>query len=843
MKNLPRLLVVLIYLLCTISTHAQTPPEQARNYQINETHTGSISVPGLTPPLQEKWRREFGRIPSYPIIADGRVFVSVASQFSTGLGSILYVLDQNTGGILWLAGISSRFPWSALCYENGRIFTLSSEGVLRAYDAATGNLIWSILFPGGHFSAPPTVYQGVIYASGNDDQGSGLYAVSAATGNVLWRLGLDGSGSSPALTSEGLYVSFSCLNIYKLNPLTGSQIWRYRTGCTGGGGAAPVLYNGSLYVNDFTDTIFDSQTGTVTGNFNSRGLPVFSGNLGFFLNAQAPFYGPVEARDVATNNVVWSFAGDGSLQSPLLVVNDYVYVGSAQGKLSALNATTGEEVWSNTAGASIPYQDDLDQSHPTTGFAAAEGLLLVPTSTALVAYERDHTPPTVTWGVPSPAANASGWYNSPVDFPFTPSDSGSGVASSLPESPLHFTVEGANQTQQVTLTDNLGNTGTVTSPPLNIDLSAPTSSIVVSGPQANGWYRPGAAQISLSATDSLSGVKDTFYSINEGATFPYVTPFSLFPDGTFTVNFWSTDRAGNTESRQSRIVKVDAIAPTTQASVPGITPAGWYYNPAQVTLTASDSGSGVVRTSFMIDGGPEQTYTGPFNVSGDSYHQVAYWSTDAVGNVEVQRSFTILVDAFGPSTQTSISGTAGTNGWYRSAVQVSLAASDTVSGVQTTFYKVDGGTTKTYVGTAFNVSGNGSHTVNYWSVDKAGNTEAMRTLTISIDTNLPNVSANATPGSISQGPNPVTVTVSGRVTDNTSGVLTSSVTFSVVDEYGVTQPSGSVVLQPNGTYSFTLSFPATRNTGDPSHVYTITVRAVDLAGNVDTHSDTVKITS
>lgn len=145
---------------------------------------------------------------------------------------------------------------------------------------------------------------------------------------------------------------------------------------------------------------------------------------------------------------------------------------------------------------------------------------------------------------------------------------------------------------------------------------------------------------------------------------------------------------------------------------------GWYYNPAQVTLTASDSGSGVGRTNFIVDGGPEQTYTGPFNVSGDGYHQVAHWSTDAVGNVEVHRSFTILVDANAPSTQFSISGTVGTNGWYRSAVQVSLAVSDTVSGVQTTFYKVDGGTTKTYLGTAFNVSGNGSHTVNYWSVDR-----------------------------------------------------------------------------------------------------------------------------
>ena len=800
-------------------------------------------MPGLTPPLQEKWRRDFGRVPSYPIIADGRVFVSVASQFPTAMGSLVYALDQNTGAILWLADISSREPWSALCYENGRIFTLSNDGFLRARDAATGNLIWTTWFPEGQFSAPPTVYQGVIYVSGYDYQFSGVYAVSAATGNVLWRIGINGDNSTPAVTSEGLYLSFSCLNVYKLNPANGSQIWRNYTGCSGGGGAPPVLYNGSLYVSDFTDTIFDSQTGAVTGGFTARGLPVFSGNLGFFLNAQAPFYGPVEARDLTTNNVVWSFAGDGYLQSGLLVVNDYVYVGSAQGRLYALNAATGEEVWSNVAGASIPFDDDHYLGQPTTGFAAAEGLLVIPTSTSLVAYERDRTPPTVTWGVPSPAANASGWYNSPVDFPFTASDSGSGVASSLPESPLHFTVEGANQTQQVTLTDRLGNTGTVISPPLNIDLSAPTSSVVVSGPQANGWYRPGAAQISLSATDSLSGVKNTFYSINGGATFPYVTPFSLFPDGTFTVNFWSTDRAGNTEAPQSRIVKVDAIAPTTQAAVPGITPGGWYYAPAQVTLTASDSGSGVGRTNFRIDGGPEQTYTGPFNVSGDSYHQVAYWSTDAVGNVEVQRSFTILVDAFGPSTQTSISGTAGTNGWYRSAVQVSLAASDTVSGVQTTFYKVDGGTTKTYVGTAFGVSGNGSHTVNYWSVDKAGNTEAMRTQIISIDTNLPNVSANATPGSISQGPNPVTVTVSGRVTDNTSGVLTSSVTFSVVDEYGVTQPSGSVVLQANGTYSFTLSLPATRNTGDPSHVYTITVRAVDLAGNVDTHSDTVKITS
>jgi len=179
------------------------------------------------------------------------------------------------------------------------------------------------------------------------------------------------------------------------------------------------------------------------------------------------------------------------------------------------------------------------------------------------------------------------------------------------------------------------------------------------------------------------------------------------------------------------------------------------------------------------------------------------------------------------------------NGWYLSAVQVALTASDNLSGVQTTYYKIDGGTTKTYT-TPFSVSGNGSHTVNFWSVDKATNTETMGSLAVSIDPNTPNVTTNVSPSSAPKSSNPVIATVSGRVTDAISGV--GSVTYSVVDEYGLTQPSGSVVIQANGNYSFTLSLPATRNANDSDgHKYTITVRGYDRAGNTATDSDTLKI--
>jgi len=68
---------------------------------------------------------------------------------------------------------------------------------------------------------------------------------------------------------------------------------------------------------------------------------------------------------------------------------------------------------------------------------------------------------------------------------------------------------------------------------------------------------------------------------------------------------------------------------------------------------------------------------------------------------------------------------------------------------------------------------------------------------------------------------PVTVTVSGRVTDEPNGVDPIACVYNVVDEfsYPLSRP---VILQPNGDFSFTLSFPATKNraTGNTSVPFT-----------------------
>src|SRR5829696_5311857 len=126
MKNLTLSLVGFFCIVFASTARAQTP-EQARNFQINSTHTGSVSSENLTPPLKQRWVVNFGRSISYPLIADGRVFVTVKN--ASGQGTTLFALDATNGAILWSSALGGSFLWSAACYESGRVFALNGSGL------------------------------------------------------------------------------------------------------------------------------------------------------------------------------------------------------------------------------------------------------------------------------------------------------------------------------------------------------------------------------------------------------------------------------------------------------------------------------------------------------------------------------------------------------------------------------------------------------------------------------------------------------------------------------------------------------------------------------------------
>ena len=810
-------LFVLTSTLFAISVQAQVAPEQARNYQINETHTGAINVSGVLPPLKQKWSRNFGQDMSYPLIVDGKVYVTVRKAPS--FGTDLYALNAADGTTLWSYSLGEFSNWSAICYENGRVFALNNQGLLRAIDGDSGDVIWSRQLFGTNFTSAPTVFQGVIYIGGSAN--GTAHAVSAETGDVLWSTTISAAGSTTAaVTTDGVYLSYSCENVNKLNPADGSVIWRRFLACGSGYGRAPAIYNGRVYARipgTNSDWIYDSQTGGLAGSFISKSAPAFSGNKGFFLNGNkfSNAGGTLQARDLNTDVVYWSFAGDGFLQSSILVVNDYVYVGSNSGKLYALQASNGHLVWSTTAGTSIPYSDEQSSSQPMTGFAAGDGILVVPTKTTLVAYESDNSP-TITWDSPTPAPNFLGWNNTPVQLSFTAVAHPSGVAFATPGSPLQFNAEGDNQTQQVTVTDQVGETATLTSPVVRIDLTAPVTTSAVAGtvvPGITQWYKD-SAQVTLTRTENLSGLQSTRYNINGGTTLNYISPFTIQTDGSHTINYWSSDRAGNNETQQSRVVNVDVNAPVTQISAGN----GFYASPTQVTLTATDSGSGVANTFYRIGSGDTQTYSGPFTVSGDGDRQVVYSSVDWAGHTESQHFFTLKLDGIAPSTAISITGTTGSNGWRTTPVQITLSPTDARSGVAATYYKVDGGPTQTYSG-PFMVDESAVHQINYWSVDNVGNTEVQKSTEVKIDKDAPTTesSLSGTLGNNDYYTGSVQVTLTGS--DNVAGL--SSTSYKIDNGNQMAYMGSPFTVSGNGAH--TVSFWSRDMAGNSASPTTITI--------------------
>ena len=91
-----------------------------------------------------------------------------------------------------------------------------------------------------------------------------------------------------------------------------------------------------------------------------------------------------------------------------------------------------------------------------------------------------------------------------------------------------------------------------------------------------------------------------------------------------------------------------------------------------------------------------------------------------------------------------LDSTLGENDWYTSTVAGTLTASDATGGVPSVAYRIDGGAQQEYTN-PFTVDGDGTHTVEYFSTDVAGNREAVKSLNVKIDTTPPSLSISFPP--------------------------------------------------------------------------------------------------
>jgi hypothetical protein len=242
------------------------------------------------------------------------------------------------------------------------------------------------------------------------------------------------------------------------------------------------------------------------------------------------------------------------------------------------------------------------------------------------------------------------------------------------------------------------------------------------------------AAILLSATDAGSGVARTYYRI-DGSAQVIGTSVVVNAIGSHTIQFWSVDVAGNTEAPKTAtftITAPDITPPVTLSNAKST-----YVSSAAIILAAADASSGVAATYYKIDGGAQTAGTSIL-VSTLGTHTVEFWSVDVAGNTEAHKTATFSVTAPIPVDTTPPATASDAQANYVSSATIKFTATDTGSGVATTYYKIDGGAQT--AGTTVCVSTLGTHVVEFWSVDVAGNVEAHKTATFSVtapDTTAP----------------------------------------------------------------------------------------------------------
>jgi peptidoglycan/xylan/chitin deacetylase (PgdA/CDA1 family) len=449
-------------------------------------------------------------------------------------------------------------------------------------------------------------------------------------------------------------------------------------------------------------------------------------------------------------------------------------------------------------------------------------------------------PPTVADQTPATSSIAcngspcSSWYAAPISVSLSSVDSGTGIAviryttdgtDPTATSPIYsgpFSVD-TTTTVKFRAWDNAGNIEATQAQMISLDTTAPFSSIACNGSSCSTDPYSGGVTVSLSTTDVGSGAAAIRYT-TDGSTPDtssplYISPFSV--STTTTVKFRAWDVAGNVEPTKTQLIEIaattDQIPPSSSIACNGSScSSGWYSAGVTVVLSATDSGSGVAVIRYTTDGSDptdsSPTYQAPFVVAGTT--TVKYRAWDVVGNVEPTNSQLIQVDPTAPTSSIACKGSTCSTGWYGPPVAVSLAATDTGSGVAAIRYTTDGSSptaSSPLYTSSFNILA--TATVKYRAWDVAGNLEPTNSQLIQVDSTAPSASITSPSGGATVSGN---VRITASAADSQSGVAT--VAFYVDSTLIGTSSSSPWQVQWN-----------TKKVGSGQHV--LTAIASDRVGN------------
>jgi PKD repeat protein len=214
-----------------------------------------------------------------------------------------------------------------------------------------------------------------------------------------------------------------------------------------------------------------------------------------------------------------------------------------------------------------------------------------------------------------------------------------------------------------------------------VDEAAPVTTATFADPGPAGWH-PGTVPVQLAATDDGQGVDRIEYAVDGGEWTPYTGTVPVTGDGSHTLLYRATDKAGNTEAEKAATIKIDATKPTLM--VAGVADGRVYGDATDVVLSwhAEDATSGLSGVTGALDGEAVTSgrTVGLYQLPLGN-HGFAVTATDTAGNTTSQ--------ALSFATTTSLRDVGQLVDRFRATNRLSLSAHRQLSSILTKARKAE----------------------------------------------------------------------------------------------------------------------------------------------------------
>lgn len=275
-------------------------------------------------------------------------------------------------------GQGAGFTQLTPAIDGDKIYTVDHEGILTALNRVTGKKLWSKNITGqwtgwsGKFvyyfadkDLNPTITGGISAADGLlyiGNYAGEVIALAATDGKEVWRKQINGEISSIP-QSNGQVVAVQTMNgkLFVLDAKTGADKWFFENPppvLTLRGSAVPLVTDSAIFAGFANGRLmaFNPNNGLILWE-QRMAMPKGRSELDRMVDIHASpilkdgilyvgtYQGRIAAVARGTGGSVWG--KDGSTTENLAASDDKLFVSQSDGKVTAFNLTSGEQVWQN----------------------------------------------------------------------------------------------------------------------------------------------------------------------------------------------------------------------------------------------------------------------------------------------------------------------------------------------------------------------------------------------------------------------------------------------------------------------------------------------------------------